>query len=77
MKEMFLAPLALAVAMALTVPALAQTTGSISKTSRTTSAETYSTEEIMAAGHQFFGKASRGLPSLWYARASTLCFVMR
>ena len=61
MKKMFLAPLALAAALALTVPALAQNTGSVSKASRTTSAETYSTEEIMAAGHQFFGKASRGL----------------
>ncbi len=61
MKKMFLAPLALAAALALTVPALAQTTGTISKASRTTSAETYSTEEIMTAGHQFFGKASRGL----------------
>jgi hypothetical protein len=43
-----------------TAPALSQTTGSVSKaTQRDT--ETYSTEEILARGHQFFGKASRGL----------------
>ena len=36
--------------------AMAQTTGSISKPK-----STYTTEEIVAAGHQFFGKASRGI----------------
>jgi hypothetical protein len=35
---------------------MAQTTGSISKPK-----STYSNEEILAAGHQFFGKASRGI----------------
>ena len=38
--------------------AMAQTTGSISKPK---SASTYSNEEILATGHQFFGKASRGI----------------
>lgn len=47
-------------AIAATVPALAQTTGSISKNSQRSS-ETFSTEEILARGHQFFGKTSRGL----------------
>jgi len=61
MKKLFLAPLALGFALAVTGPALAQTTGSISKASRTQSSNTYTTEEIMAAGHQFFGKASRSL----------------
>jgi len=61
MKKLFLAPLALGFALAVTSPALAQTTGSISKASRTQSSSTYTTEEIMAAGHQFFGKASRSL----------------
>ena len=42
-------------------PALAQNTGSISKAQRTEAPETYNTEEIMSAGHQFFGKASRGI----------------
>ena len=42
-------------------PVLAQNTGSISKAQRTAAPETYNTEEIMNAGHQFFGKASRGI----------------
>lgn len=37
--------------------AVAQTTGSVSKQKQST----YSDEEILAAGHQFFGKASRGI----------------
>ena len=45
---------------AATAPLSAQTTGSVSKASQHSSA-TYSTEEILAQGHQFFGKASRGL----------------
>lgn len=61
MKKMFLAPLALGVALALAGPAPAQTTGSISKANRTSSAETYTTEEIMVEGHKFFGKTTRGL----------------
>ena len=61
MNKTFFAPMALGLMLALVGPALAQTTGSISKSSQTESAETYSTEEILAAGHQFFGKASRGL----------------
>jgi hypothetical protein len=61
MNKKFFAPMALGLMLALSGPVLAQTTGSISKSSQTESAETYSTEEILAAGHQFFGKASRGL----------------
>lgn len=61
MNKTFFAPMALGLMLALSGPVLAQTTGSISKSSQTESAETYSTEEILAAGHQFFGKASRGL----------------
>jgi hypothetical protein len=38
---------------------LAQTTGSISKSTQTGKAQTYSTEEIIATGHEFFGKTSR------------------
>jgi hypothetical protein len=45
---------------AATAPLSAQTTGSVSKASQHSSA-TYSTEEILAQGHQFFGKTSRGL----------------
>jgi hypothetical protein len=44
--------------MGAAAPALPQTTGSVSKASQR---ETYSSEEILAQGHQFFGKASRGL----------------
>ena len=61
MKKLILASLALGLGMALAGPAPAETTGSISKSSRTSPAATYTTEEIMATGHQFFGKTSRGL----------------
>lgn len=60
MRIKFLKPLALALAVAMTLPAVAQQTGSISKASRT-SAPTYSNAEIVAAGHEFFGKTSRGI----------------
>ena len=43
------------------MPAAAQTTGSVSKSSQTQTVETYKSEEIMAQGRQFFGKASRDL----------------
>jgi hypothetical protein len=61
MKTSIFAPLALGLALTFAGPALAQTTGSISKASRSTAAETFSTAEIMVAGHRFFGKATRGL----------------
>ena len=54
---------ALVLAACLTVPmaaSYAQTTGSISRAEQRGTA-TYNTEEILATGHQFFGKASRGL----------------
>ena len=60
MKKLF-APIALGLTLALSLPAAAQTTGSISKSSRTQSSDTYSSEEILVAGHQFFGKTTRGL----------------
>jgi hypothetical protein len=44
---------------ALASPVVAQTTGSISKQEQT-GRSTFNTEEILATGHQFFGKASRG-----------------
>ena len=46
---------------ALSLPAFAaaERTGSISRTPHT--GETYSSEEIVDAGHKFFGKAARGL----------------
>ncbi len=56
-----LAPLALGLALALALPAAAQTTGSVSKTSQTDTAETFSTEEVLTASHEFFGKTTRGL----------------
>ncbi|MGH6821834.1 MAG: EipA family protein, partial [Methylocella sp.] len=42
-------------AASLPAPAVAQTTGSTSKAH-----QTYTTEEILATGHQFFGKTTRG-----------------
>jgi hypothetical protein len=59
MTGKFLKSFGLAVALCLSSAsqsAMAQTTGSISKPK-----STYSNEEILAAGHQFFGKASRGI----------------
>ena len=61
MLKKLLAVAALGLALSLVGPAAAQTTGSISNASRTTGARTYSAEEIVATGHQFFGKTSRGL----------------
>ncbi len=60
MKKL-LAAVSLGVALGLAAPALAQTTGSISKSSRTHSPETYTPEEISLAGHRLFGKTTRGL----------------
>lgn len=51
---------AIALALGLGIPATAQTTNSISKSSQTESG-TYSADEMMAVGHQFFGKTTRGL----------------
>ncbi|MCA0432796.1 MAG: DUF1134 domain-containing protein [Proteobacteria bacterium] len=48
--------IALAGSLVLPLPALAQTTGSVAPAEPSS---TYSTEEILSAGHQFFGKASR------------------
>jgi hypothetical protein len=53
--------LAVALVLAFAQPAMAQTTGSISKSHRTQEHRTYTTSEIMATGHQFFGKTTRGL----------------
>ncbi|MFN0193784.1 MAG: DUF1134 domain-containing protein [Aestuariivirga sp.] len=41
--------------------AFAQETSSISKSQRNDEASTYTTEEIVGAGHRFFGKTTRGL----------------
>ena len=60
MRMKFLKPLALALAVTMSLPAAAQTTGSISRASRTQS-QTFSSAEIVAAGHEFFGKTSRGI----------------
>ena len=61
MLKKLLAAVSLGVALSLAAPALAQTTGSISKSSRTHSPETYTPEEITVAGHRLFGKTTRGL----------------
>ena len=56
-KSMFVS-LALGLLAAAPLPALAQTTGSVSK-AQATSSDTFTPDEIVAAGHGFFGKASR------------------
>ncbi len=61
LKKTFPAVLALGLAFSLAAPLNAQTTGSVSKQTRTQSAETYSTDEILVEGHRFFGNTSRGL----------------
>lgn len=50
-----------ATAFLLAGPSLAQTTGSISKPARTGSNETFSSQEIIDAGHKFFGRTTRGV----------------
>ncbi len=57
-KVAFAALLALPLASALPASAKQLTTGSVS---RAESNSTYSAEEIVATGHQFFGKTTRGL----------------
>jgi hypothetical protein len=59
MRKTFLKTLGLALAIGVSgvsLSASAQTTGSIDRQSTT-----YSNDEIIAAGHTFFGKASRGI----------------
>ncbi len=59
MSSTFLKSVSLALALCLagaSTAALAQTTGSIAKPK-----STFTTEEIVTNGHQFFGKASRGI----------------
>ena len=59
MNSKFLKSLGLALALCVATAPLAaeaQTTGSVSKQK-----STFTTEEIMSTGHQFFGKTSRGL----------------
>ena len=60
MKKSLFASLALAFLAGASLSAAAQTTGSVSKAEQT-SAETYTTEEIVSVGHGFFGKTTRGL----------------
>ena len=61
MNSKFLKSLCLALVLCLTgatLSALAQTTGSVSKPKPKS---TFTNEEILTKGHQFFGKASRGI----------------
>lgn len=58
LKKSLFVPLALALLAAAPAAATAQTTGSVSKAQQT---ETYSPDEIVTTGHQFFGKTSRDL----------------
>jgi hypothetical protein len=53
--------LATSLAVLAPAPATAQDTGSVSKAERRGNANTYSSDEVMATGHQFFGKTSRGV----------------
>jgi hypothetical protein len=58
-KALTITTIATAIA-AVALPAIAQQTGSISKKQRRHS-DTFTTEEIMAKGHEVFGKTSRGI----------------
>ncbi|MCA3559817.1 MAG: DUF1134 domain-containing protein [Aestuariivirga sp.] len=60
LKKSLIISLALSLMAAAPLAASAQTTGSVSKAQQTSS-ETFTPDEIVTAGHQFFGKASRGL----------------
>ena len=60
MMKKLIAPLGLGLALAISQPVFAQTTGSVYKSEQTSSA-TYTNEEVLAVGHQFFGKTTRGL----------------
>jgi hypothetical protein len=59
MSSKFLKSVSLAIALCFasaSTTSMAQTTGSIAKPK-----STFTTEEIVTKGHQFFGKASRGI----------------
>ena len=58
LKKSIFVSLALGLLAVAPLPALAQTTGSVSK-AQATSSDTFTPDEIVAAGHGFFGKASR------------------
>ena len=58
LKKSMIVSLALGLLAAAPLPALAQTTGSVSK-AQATSSDTFTPDEIVNAGHGFFGKASR------------------
>lgn len=60
LKKSLFVSLALGLLAAAPLPAAAQTTGSVSKATATSS-DTFTPDEIVTAGHQFFGKASRDL----------------
>ena len=61
MFKKLIAPLALSFVLGASLPAAAQTTGSVSKAERTSSTESYTPEEMLTVGHTFFGKTSRGI----------------
>src|SRR4051794_17357684 len=59
MKKLTLSVSLLAAVFATAIlPATAQTTGSVSKPGHTSS-QTYTTDEMITVGHQFFGKTTR------------------
>lgn len=60
MKKPLSAALAFAFLAVAPLAATAQTTGSVSK-AETKSSQTYTTDEIVGVGHNFFGKTARGL----------------
>jgi hypothetical protein len=55
--KLLTASLALALLAAVPLPATAQTTSSVSRAER----QTYTSQEVLTAGHGFFGKTTRGL----------------
>jgi hypothetical protein len=59
MNRLLTASLALALIAVSPLPGIAQTTSSVSKAEQ--SGSTYTTEEMLSVGHQFFGKTTRGI----------------
>lgn len=59
-KKLLFITLALGLLAGAALPVHAQTTGSVSKAEQT-SGQTFSSQEVLAEGHKFFGKATRDL----------------
>ena len=59
--KMLFAALGVGLAVTLAMPAAGQATGTAANAGQTGENQTYTSEEIIATGHRFFGKTTRGL----------------